>query len=103
MSKTVHLTPKDDLKAIIKENKNVIIDFTATWCPPCQKLGPILEEKAKSGNFLLVKIDVDQNPELSEEYEVSGIPLVISFTDGKQVDKFTGCDEGKLDSMIGKF
>lgn len=98
----IHYTPNDDLDKIVKENANVIVDFTASWCGPCQKLGPILEDKTKqgAGKFKLVKIDVDENAEISEKYKVGGIPFVILFVDGKQVSDFTGADTNKLDQMI---
>jgi putative thioredoxin len=70
----------------------VVVDFWATWCEPCLILGPILEKVAadSGGSFELVKVDVDSNQELSAQYGVQGIPMVVAFRDGKMADSFTG-------------
>jgi putative thioredoxin len=70
----------------------VLVDFHAAWCPPCRKLGPLLEEaaKARAGKLVLVKIDTDQQPAIAQDQKVSGIPDVRLFIGGKQVDAFVG-------------
>jgi len=69
-----------------------IVDFSATWCPPCQKLKPVLYKIAeeKSSKVKLKVIDVDQHQQLAGQYGVSGIPDVRFFVNGKLVDKFSG-------------
>jgi thioredoxin len=89
-----------DIEKIKKENKNVVIDFTADWCGPCKQLGPKLEEYAKSGKFLLVKINVDDNRNISEQFAISGIPHVILFVEGVEKYKFTGFNTKSLEEMI---
>ena len=66
----------------------VIVDFFATWCGPCRMLGPVLEQI--SSDYKVVKIDVDECPNISREYGVMSVPTVIKFMDGKEVKKNIG-------------
>ena len=70
----------------------VVVDFWAEWCGPCKTLGPALEAVATeyAGRFELVKVDVDQNQELSQQFQVQSIPTVIAFKNGEPVSQFMG-------------
>ena len=76
----------EDFKEITK-NK-VLVDFYASWCGPCKMLGPILEKL--SSEFDIVKIDVDEYPDLAREYGVMSIPTLILFDEGKETKKTIG-------------
>lgn len=91
-------------KEVIKSDKPVLVDFNATWCPPCQALHPILEEMAEeSDDYKIVSVDIDDEDVLAEQYEVSSIPCLVVFKDGEEVDRKVGLQPKKrLIKMLGK-
>lgn len=80
-------------KQEVEEQKGlVLVDFWATWCPPCKMIAPILESisKEKAGAIKIVKVDVDKEPYLSRRFAISSIPTLILFKDGKEVKQMAG-------------
>lgn len=74
------------------ENTPVVVEFWATWCQPCKKLGPMLERLAEEaqGVFRLARVDVDANPNLALRYGVRSVPTVKAISQGGVVGEFTG-------------
>ena len=91
MGKTLEITDKN-FNDIISKNKTVLVDFWAEWCGPCRMISPIIEELANEyeGKAIIGKVDVDSNQESSVKYEVRSIPTIITFKDGKIVDRQVG-------------
>lgn len=77
---------------LIHSEKPVLVDFYATWCGPCQMLGPILKEvKDKLGDRVaIIKIDVDKNQSVANHYRVKGVPTMMLFQNGKQLWRQSG-------------
>ena len=91
-----------NFKEFVKEGK-VIIDFWAPWCGPCRALGPIIEEVCKNNNVKLGKVNVDEEMELAEQFNVQSIPYVVKFIDGEVVDYFIGLKgEAQVEEFIRK-
>lgn len=85
-----NINKKEEIEEILANNKYVIIEFSAEWCGPCKALYPIIEEL--STNFkeiIFVKIDVDKNKNVAEEYGISSIPTIIYFKEGQQLTERT--------------
>ena len=87
------------------KNKPIVVDFWADWCAPCKMLGPVLEKLTKEygGKFILAKVDLTQNKEKAEQYEVRSIPNVKMFKNGDVVDEFIGAlSEEQVKEWIDK-
>ncbi|MEO5975284.1 MAG: thioredoxin [Ilumatobacteraceae bacterium] len=82
----------------------VIVDLWAPWCGPCRTIGPILERltDATQGKVVLVKVNVDENPQISGAFQVQSIPAVYAMKDGKVLNHFIGAEpEHVIDAFVG--
>lgn len=86
------LTDANYQENVLDKGGVALVDFWAEWCGPCRMIGPIIEELATEyeGKALIAKVDVDENSELSQEYQVRSIPTILILKDGKVVDKHVG-------------
>ena len=76
---------------VLSSEKPVLVDFWATWCGPCQTMGPLVEEIAEEHTDIKVcKLDVDQEPELARQYRVMSIPTFLVFKDGEVAKRDMG-------------
>ena len=89
----IHVTAETFEKQVLESKTPVLADFWATWCGPCQMLAPALEELSQQ--VKVVKVDVDENPQLAMAFQVSSIPTVVSFRDGKALKKSVGVVPGE--------
>jgi thioredoxin 1 len=70
---------------LIKSEKPVLVDFSAEWCGPCKMMAPILQEVKRNlkDKVTIVKIDVDRNPEISQHFQIQGVPTLMIFRKGE--------------------
>lgn len=88
----VKVTKKNFGDEVLKSTGKVLVDFWATWCGPCQMLGPVLKELAaeQEGKLKVCKINVDEEGELAQLFRIQSIPTLILFQDGKPVKQMLG-------------
>ena len=86
------LINSSEFSALLQEDKLLVVDFYATWCGPCKKLSPTLDEVSEefAGQVNIVKVDVDESEDLAIDYGIRSVPTVLFFKNGQQVDKFVG-------------
>jgi len=90
-------------KEVINSEKKVLADFNADWCGPCKMLKPIMEEFADNNTEIkVVSINIDNEDELSEKYNVSSIPCLVVFDKGKEIKRNVGLiSRNDLDNLVG--
>ena len=82
---------KNNFEQVKNSDKKVLLDFYAEWCGPCRMVGPLLEElAAEHPEYVIAKVNVDDEPDLAQEYGVSSIPTLMFFRGGKVVRRVVG-------------
>lgn len=88
----INVTEKNFEQEVLKSDKKVLIDFYADWCGPCKMMSPVIDEIAEElgENVKVVKINVDENVNLAEKYEVMSIPTILVLKNGEVLKSFVG-------------
>ncbi|MGB8647605.1 MAG: thioredoxin [Anaerolineae bacterium] len=106
----IHVSDTDFEKVVLKSEIPVLVDFWAVWCGPCRMIAPYVEELAKEygDRVLVAKMDTDANPQTPMKFGIMGIPTLIVFKNGKEVDRQVGMPrqpkeilKSKLEKALG--
>ena len=93
------ITNKDFEEKVLGVGGTVLVDFNADWCGPCQAQKPILESLGEK--YEIFSVNIENEPELAEKYEVSSIPCLVLFRDGEEVERKVGLQsKGVLEDML---
>lgn len=89
---TVEVTSSNFKAEVLENNLPVLVDFWAEWCGPCRMVAPILEEISDeyAGKLVVAKLDVDANPDIAMDYNITGIPLMGLFENGQMTKQILG-------------
>ena len=96
----IHLS-EDNFETGVRDGLT-LVDFWAEWCAPCLALAPVMDELADeySEQLTVAKVDIDANPNIPAKFGIRGIPTVILFKDGQQLDMFVGNSPQKIREMV---
>ena len=99
----VNKISENEFKNIEESKEVVLVDFYATWCPPCQKLTPILEEISNSRKYKISSVNVDENISIASKYNIDVVPTMLVFKNGIVIDRKVGLlDKQKIIDMLDK-
>ena len=103
-SEPVHVDGRADLDGLVADYEVVLADFYADWCGPCKMLEPVVESVAAETDAAVAKVDVDANQQLAAAFGVRGVPTLVLFADGEQVEEVVGVQsEDQLRSLVDSY
>lgn len=85
-----HVRDEEHFDRLLAKNDRVLVDFYANWCGPCQLMESTIDELATESEATVVKVDVEELPQLATRYDVQAIPTFLAFKDGSPLERLTG-------------
>ena len=108
MGDALEFTDSNFQEEVLKSDKPVVVDFSATWCGPCRQLTPIIDDLAReyAGKVKVGKVDIDASQDVASQYGIMSVPTVLFFKGGKMVDTMVGLSakgvyKSKIDGLVG--
>ena len=101
LDRPIKVSGEDFDRTVLGSGAPVLVDFYADWCAPCKYVAPLMDELAQTheGKLLVVKVDTDQAPDLSQKWGIRSIPTLILFKEGEEVARSVGFEPEKVRSM----
>ncbi|MGN0031772.1 MAG: thioredoxin [Candidatus Gastranaerophilaceae bacterium] len=92
MSNVADIKDENFESEVVNSSIPVVVDFWATWCGPCRKLSPVLDEISQNyeGRVKFVKVNVEENVDTAKKYSISGLPSLLVFKNGEAIERMTG-------------
>jgi len=104
MGKLINSNQEEFQGIIESETGIVLVDFWAEWCGPCRMLTPVLQSLSEEVDVTIIKVNVDENPELSAKYGVRNIPIVFVIKNGEELERIVGLkDKNTYISTVEKY
>lgn len=103
--KIITVTTANFENEVLKSEIPVLVDFWAAWCGPCRMIAPVIDQLAEEydGKVKVAKVNVDENPEISEKYQIMSIPTIYVFKNGSKVDSLVGArPKQSFEEMLNK-
>ena len=102
MSPITSITSVEQLKAVLRDNRKVIVKFEADWCGPCRALAPFFETLSEQHKESIVfcKVDVDEAAEVAESESVTCMPTIKAFHNGKLIDTVMGASQPNITKLV---
>ncbi|UHQ95112.1 thioredoxin [Haloterrigena alkaliphila] len=101
LDEPIYIDGRSHLEDVTTAHDVVLVDFYADWCGPCQMLEPVLEQLAGTTEAVIAKVDVDEHQQLAGSFGVRGVPTLVLFADGEQVEQQSGAlPEDRLRDLI---
>jgi len=93
---------QENFEKEVRENQGLmLLDFWATWCGPCQMIGPVIDTLAEEENIKVGKINIDNEKDLAYQFEIEAIPTIVVMKDGKEINRSVGfSDINELRKLI---
>jgi thioredoxin 1 len=100
-----HINNDEFSKEVLENEKAVLVDFYASWCPPCKMLAPVLEKISSSrADFDIIKVNIDENQDLAMEYKIDVVPTMVIFKNGIPINKIVGLvDEKRIVDIMSNY